>query len=125
MPDSDVALLARFIVRSLVDDPESVRIEETPGSTMTILSVRVAPGQAGQVIGKHGRNIDALRTLLQSYSGKVNRRVILEFKDEAASVQSEATRPAPRSSAFLAPHREPAYGRTAASGSASRLRRQD
>jgi hypothetical protein len=84
MTADGIAQLARFMIRALVDDPEAIRIDSKFGAAATLLVVHVAPGQAGQLIGRHGRNIEAVRILLQAFGAKENRRVHLEFDDPKA-----------------------------------------
>lgn len=54
------------IARSLVDDPEAVRIEVHEGRSGRTLSLRVAPGDMGRVIGKRGRIAQALRVVVRA-----------------------------------------------------------
>jgi predicted RNA-binding protein YlqC (UPF0109 family) len=71
----------RKIVHAMVDSPEKVVVTATNGDQTTILKVSVGPGEAGKIIGKHGRTADALRTLLLAVAGKEKRRVIVEIAD--------------------------------------------
>jgi predicted RNA-binding protein YlqC (UPF0109 family) len=58
--------LVEFVVRSLVDDPDSVRVEEIEEHDGTLLEVHVADGDLGRVIGREGRVANALRTLAKA-----------------------------------------------------------
>jgi predicted RNA-binding protein YlqC (UPF0109 family) len=69
----------RGIVQALVDDPEKVVVTEVRGGQMTLLKIRVGPKEAGKVIGKNGRTIEALRTILNAAAAKEKRRVIVEI----------------------------------------------
>ena len=69
-----------MIVKSLVDDGDSVdvrEVEQKNGSTL--LEVRVAPNDVGKIIGKQGRTIRALRSLARIGGTKKNRRYLLEI----------------------------------------------
>jgi predicted RNA-binding protein YlqC (UPF0109 family) len=57
-------------VRLLVDDRDAVAIEERETPEGVQFEIRVAPGDLGKVIGRQGRTIRALRTLLDARSGK-------------------------------------------------------
>lgn len=70
--------LAEFIIMSLVDEPDQVRINEIEGRTTIVLEVTVADEDVGRVIGKNGRVVNAIRTLLQAKSGRSEKRVTLE-----------------------------------------------
>ncbi len=67
------------IVKALVDNPEQVEVNEIEGSQTTVLELRVAKEDMGRVIGKQGRMVDAIRTLLNAASGKSGKRYMLEI----------------------------------------------
>ena len=62
--------LVRTIVSALVDYPEAVEVQQVDGETTCILEVRVSPEDIGKVIGRQGRNIAALRTLLHAVGAR-------------------------------------------------------
>lgn len=69
-----------MIVKSLVDDSETVdvrEVEQRNGSTL--IEVRVAQNDVGKIIGKQGRTIRALRSLAKVAGTKTNRRYLLEI----------------------------------------------
>jgi predicted RNA-binding protein YlqC (UPF0109 family) len=70
--------LVETIVKRLVDNPSDVSINVVEGDKSTILELRVNPSDVGKVIGKGGRIVTAIRTLLFSVGIKSDRRVILE-----------------------------------------------
>jgi predicted RNA-binding protein YlqC (UPF0109 family) len=61
--------LLRQILRSLVDSPDEVKLEERQVERAIVFDVTVAPDDVGKVIGREGRLINALRTLLRSAPG--------------------------------------------------------
>jgi predicted RNA-binding protein YlqC (UPF0109 family) len=71
--------LIREIVQALVDQPELVSISEIEGENTTVLELKVAKSDMGKVIGKQGRNAQALRTILSAATGKKRKRYILEI----------------------------------------------
>ena len=71
--------LIEYVVRFLVDNPDDVDVREVAGSRTTVYELRVAPGDLGKVIGKHGRTIRAIRTLLSAAATKENKRAVLEI----------------------------------------------
>lgn len=73
--------LVEYIVRSLVDYPDQVRVTEVEGHASMILELSVADTDMGRVIGKGGKVINAIRTLLQVLGAKQGRRVTLEVVD--------------------------------------------
>ncbi len=71
--------LVEYIVKSLVDDPDSVVVAEVQAPAMIILELSVAADDMGRVIGKGGRIIDSIRTLLQVPAAKQGKKVSLEL----------------------------------------------
>ena len=67
------------IVQALVDNPEQVKVAEIKGGNTTVFEVRVAKNDLGKVIGKRGRNVNAIRTILTAASASIGKgRTILE-----------------------------------------------
>ncbi len=70
--------LVSQIVKALVDNPEQVKIEELKGDQTSIYELRVAKEDFGKVIGKQGRNVSAIRTILSAVSSKEKKRSLLQ-----------------------------------------------
>lgn len=70
--------LVEFIAKSLVDDPSQVYVSEIEGENSVILELRVGPEDMGRVIGKGGRTVNAIRTLVRVLAAKQGKRVTLE-----------------------------------------------
>ena len=69
-----------MIVRELVSDADSVDVREIErDSRTTLIEVRVAEGDMGKVIGRQGRTVKALRSLLHAAGQKQHRRYLLEI----------------------------------------------
>ena len=62
--------LIKSIVIELVDSPEKVEIKEVETDNQIILELKVAKDDFGKVIGKSGRNISAIRTVLFAVNAK-------------------------------------------------------
>ncbi len=71
--------LVEFIAKALVDEPDQVRAQEIEGEKITVIELRVAPGDLGKVIGKQGRTARAIRTLLNAAAIKLRKRAVLEI----------------------------------------------
>lgn len=71
--------LVELIARSLVDEPDQVRVTEVEGERITVIELRVAPGDLGKVIGKQGRTARAIRILLNATATKLRKRAVLEI----------------------------------------------
>lgn len=71
-----------FIAKHLVDDPESVVVEETIDQEKKVnLTLRVKKEDVGKVIGKKGKTAIAMRTLLTAIAAKEDKRAMLEILD--------------------------------------------
>ena len=67
MSDIDrIEELVRYLVTSLVDEPDAVAIQRVEQGDDTVLEVTVAPDDIGKVVGKQGRIIKAIRTLARA-----------------------------------------------------------
>jgi len=72
-----------FIAKQLVDEPEKVIVEETTPDEQTIaLTLKVDGNDIGKVIGKKGKNVQAMRTLLTAVGAKGKHRATLEILDK-------------------------------------------
>ena len=78
-----------YIVKNLVDNPDKVRINEIGGKQTMIIELSVEKSDIGKIIGKKGKTINAIRTLLMSVASRNGIRVNLEILEEggASSVQ--------------------------------------
>ena len=68
-----------FVVKQLVDHPDEVTVREVEGERAVILEVRLNSSDIGKVIGKSGKTINAIRSLLACASAKRGKRAILEI----------------------------------------------
>jgi len=57
--------LVEYIVSALVDEPEAVQVTEERHGDSVVVRVRVAQGETGKVIGRQGRVIQAIRSLVK------------------------------------------------------------
>ncbi|MBQ2940826.1 MAG: KH domain-containing protein [Clostridia bacterium] len=73
--------LLEYVVKSLVNNPENVRIEEAENGDEVVFSVYVDSGDMGRIIGKGGRIAKAVRALMKAASFKENKRVIVDIVD--------------------------------------------
>ncbi len=74
--------LLAYLARGLVDDPDSVVVdsfEEEDGTV--VLELQVAEDDAGKVIGRGGRTVSALRTIVKASSVREGRRVLVDVVD--------------------------------------------
>ncbi len=75
--------LLAYLARALVDDPDAVEVEGFEEDDGTIvLELRVAPDDTGKVIGRGGRTVSALRTVVKASSVREGRRVLVDVIDD-------------------------------------------
>jgi predicted RNA-binding protein YlqC (UPF0109 family) len=76
-----MAELLAYLARELVDDPGAVRVEAEERDGALVLRLHVAPDDVGKVIGRGGRIVRALRTVLRACATRDGRRVLVEIAD--------------------------------------------
>jgi len=80
MNEQDVQFL-EFVVKSLVDNPNDVKIERTVDEMGVLLKLSINPADMGKVIGRMGNTAKAIRTLLRVVGMKNNARVNLKINE--------------------------------------------
>ena len=70
------------VVKGLVDHPDSVKITEVDQEKATVYELRLHSTDIGRVIGKSGRTVNAIRSLMQAGSAKAGKFTRLEIIDE-------------------------------------------
>lgn len=74
----DLKALVEFLSRALVDEPDQVDVQVVQGDRTTVYELRVAESDLGKLIGKNGRTVRAVRTLLSAAAAKSDERPVLE-----------------------------------------------
>jgi predicted RNA-binding protein YlqC (UPF0109 family) len=70
-----------FLVKSVVSDPDAVRIESEEKNGTLSLEVHVGDGDMGRVIGKRGRVANAIRTVVSAAAAADDLRAEVDFAD--------------------------------------------
>jgi uncharacterized protein len=72
--------LLELLVRSLVDHPDEVVVEQVDGGRGTVsFEVRVSPQDTGKIIGKQGRIANAIRTVVKAAASKADVKAFVEI----------------------------------------------
>jgi len=71
--------LVKYIAQALVDNPDSVKVSEVVGEQTIAIELRVAKEDLGKVIGKQGKNVEAMRTILSAVATKLGKRAVIEI----------------------------------------------
>jgi predicted RNA-binding protein YlqC (UPF0109 family) len=86
-----------YLVKSLVDHPEEVKVERKVDEMGVLLSLRVNAADMGQVVGRQGATAKAIRSLLRIVGVKNNARVNLRIEEPEGSTHiPPADQPAPQ-----------------------------
>ena len=67
------------IVSALVDDKEAVEVSEETNERATVIKLRVAANDMGRIIGREGRTVKAIRSLLFAAGQKHGQRFVLDI----------------------------------------------
>ena len=71
--------LVEYIVTSLVDNPDEVAVAEVDNGSELVLELSVNSSDMGRVIGRNGRVINSIRTLVQVSAAKQGKQVAVEL----------------------------------------------
>jgi predicted RNA-binding protein YlqC (UPF0109 family) len=75
--------LVETVGRALADEPDAVTVTETTHRGTTLVELFVTPRDAGRIIGRQGRTIAALRTLVTITAEREGKKAVLEIRDTA------------------------------------------
>jgi predicted RNA-binding protein YlqC (UPF0109 family) len=73
--------LIEIIIKGIVDNPDKVEINEIIGEKTSIFEVKVDSSDIGKVIGRQGRNIKSIRTIVNAAAQKDDKRAVIEIVD--------------------------------------------
>lgn len=82
-----------FLVKSLVDHPDDVKVDRKVDEMGVLLSLKVNPLDMGQVVGRQGATAKAIRSLLRIVGIKNNARVNLKIEEPEGSTRPAGRRP--------------------------------
>ncbi len=71
--------LIEILVKALVDEPDSVSVNEVDEGSVITYEVTVAPDDVGKIIGKQGRVANALRTVAKAAALKDHKNVYVKI----------------------------------------------
>jgi predicted RNA-binding protein YlqC (UPF0109 family) len=71
--------LIAYIAKALVDKPEEVVVTEIERQQIYVIELKVAKEDIGKIIGKQGRTVQAIKTILGAASAKIKKRSSLEI----------------------------------------------
>jgi len=71
-----------YIIKNLVDHPDKVKINEIGGTNILIIELSVHKPDIGKIIGKDGKTINAIRTIIMSIARRNGLRVAVEILED-------------------------------------------
>ena len=71
--------LVEFLTESLVEDPDAVQVEEVASGRVTVYEVTVAEDDVGKIIGRQGKVIRAIRTVVKAAATRQGTRVDVDI----------------------------------------------
>lgn len=74
--------LLKFLTTSIVEKPKKVKIQKSEEGDQTTLTCKVDKEDMGKIIGRQGRTIKAIRTLLRTKAGRLGKRVFLVLEED-------------------------------------------
>jgi predicted RNA-binding protein YlqC (UPF0109 family) len=74
--------LVGIMAEALVDHPDQVEVTEIAGRDTSVIQLKAAKEDMGKIIGKKGRNVQAMRIILNGASRKLGKHVILEIIEQ-------------------------------------------
>lgn len=68
------------MVRAIVDKPDEISVTETVNDDNILFEISVAESDMGKVIGRHGKNAKAIRSLMKTAANADGKRVTVDIK---------------------------------------------
>ena len=70
-----------YVVRQLVDYPDEVSVSTEAGDNGAVIRIRCRKEDIGKVVGKRGKTVMAIRSLVSGAAGRIQRRISVEVAD--------------------------------------------
>ena len=79
--EEDLANFVKYVVCNLVDKPQVVNVETKNTEKLLVIKVSCQKEDVGKIIGKNGKTIDAIRSLVNGAAGRLGKRANVEVAD--------------------------------------------
>lgn len=80
-----------FVIKSLVENPQDVKINRTVDEMGVLMTLDVNPADMGKIIGREGNTAKAIRTLLRVVGMKNNARVNLKINEPVGGMEKSSS----------------------------------
>ncbi len=77
----DLENFVDYVVRNLVDFPDEVRVSSQDGEERTVISINCRKEDIGKIVGKRGKTIMAIRSLVSGAAGRLQKKIAVEVVD--------------------------------------------
>jgi len=77
----DLENFVDYVVRALVDYPDAVRVSSEIGKDSNIIKIDCKKEDIGKIVGKRGKTIMSIRSLVSGAAGRLQKRVTVEVVD--------------------------------------------
>jgi len=74
--------LLTHMIKAIVDNPDEVQVIATDSGQTSVFELRVAKSDMGKLLGKQGRNINAIRMILGAASAKSKKRSVIIIRED-------------------------------------------
>ena len=71
--------LIELMIKGIVDKPDKVEISQIIGEKTSVFEIKADPDDIGKIIGKQGKNIKSIRTIVNAAAQKDKKRIIIEI----------------------------------------------
>jgi len=76
---TEIKEVVEYLIKQIVDKPKEIEITEKRGEQVIIFEIHANKQDFGKILGKHGKNIQAIRTLVSAVSAHAGKRTIIEI----------------------------------------------
>lgn len=73
--------LLEYMAKSLVNNPDEVRVKKTERGNTIVFELSVAPDDMGKIIGKGGKRAQAIRSIMKAKYSKTGKRVVVDIAE--------------------------------------------
>ncbi len=73
--------LLEYMAKSLVNNPDEVRVRKTERGNTIVFELSVAPDDMGKIIGKGGKRAQAIRSIMKAKYSKTGKRVVVDIAE--------------------------------------------
>ena len=89
MPAENDTAFLEFIIKSLVENPDAVRVSRRVDDMGVFIELIVDPADMGKIIGRNGHTAQAIRTVMKAFGKKHQANISIQIKEPETSTKKE------------------------------------